>query len=184
MYSAEDAYPKATRAQAAHRGVEFDGHSMFVLRLPKSALAGGIVAVANASVAAASEAIRADSERKIETKNEEIFQRVRAAFPDAQVTKRVTLAGAHAQWDAHNVVRLGTRTAVFEPVSAHTISIASKFTMFSDLARRPDMVLAALVDNVSQLGDRGQMLYDVARVLPANAPAKTLQSVASGNVAG
>ena len=96
------------------------------------------------------------------------------------MTKHVTLTGLHAEWDAHNVVRLGTRTAVFEPVSSHRLSIASKFTMFSDLARRPDMVLAALVENVAQLGDRGQMLYDVARVIPANSPASILQSVASG----
>lgn len=179
MYAADAAYARVAKRTSERFGVKFDGHAILALELPFSALAGGIVAVANASCLAAAEAVRIESERKAETHNDAIYDRVRMAFPDAHVSRKLNVAGLHAEWDAHNVVQLKDRLAIFEPVSAHAGSIAAKFTMFSDLSKRDGLLLAALVENPADLTGKGQMIYDVARVLPLNADAAMLKGLAA-----
>lgn len=170
MCGADGGFPACAKRAAANAGVRFDGHSLFAIEVPLDRLPGGIVAVANASASAAAEAIRTDSLRRAEGQNDAIQRRLREAFPGVHVEKQMVIAGARAEWDAHNVVRLGDRFAVFEAVSPHQQSIAAKFTMFSDLSKRADLSLAAVVDRASDLSGKGTMIFDVARVIEAGAP--------------
>ena len=166
MMSAESAYPRAAKAEADRRGVSFDGRSVFALELPLSALSGGIAAIANASVRAASEAIRSEAARRHEEKSELIFDRVRLAFPDAHVAKVAEITGERAAWEAHNVVSLRDgKIAIFEPVSAYAASISAKFLMFSDLKSRPEIRLNAVFDAVDSLDSKARMIFDVANVI-------------------
>lgn len=173
MCGADSSYEAAGRAAAAGHGVEFDGHHVFAAKLPLSQIGAGIVAVANASVIAAGEAIRAEAEKRLNAQNEVIQRKLREAFPDAKVTPKLKIPGERAEWEAHNVVHLGDRLAVFESVSPSPQSISSKFLMFSDLAQRPNTSLNAVVDDVSKLGGKGMMLMDVAHLIEAGAPAES-----------
>ncbi len=179
MYGAEGSFASAAKRAAAAAGVRFDGHAIFAMKVPLDRLAGGMVAVANASTAAAAAAIRAESSRRTEVQNEIIQARLHQAFPQAKIDRKLTLPGDRAEWEAHNVVRLGDRMAIFEPVSANTQSIASKFTMFSDLSKRPDLSLTAVVGNTSELQGKGLMLMDVARIIEAGAPPDEYRELAT-----
>ena len=166
MLDAETAYPRAAKIEAARSGLSFDGRAVFALELPHSALAGGIVAIANASVRAAGEAIRADAAKRHEEKNAIIFDRVKIAFPDSHVAKVADLTGERAAWEAHNVVTLRDgRLAVFEPVSTHAASVSAKFLMFSDLQSRPEIRLNAVFDTADDLDPKAKMILDVANVV-------------------
>jgi hypothetical protein len=179
LFGADAAYARVAKSAAEKFGVRFDGQSLLALEVPISAIAGAIAAVANASCVAASDAVRVDSEYKAEKRNEEVYQRVRLAFPDAHVSRKLTVSGGRAEWEAHNVVQLSGRTAIFEPVAPSMASISAKFTMFSDLSKREDLLLAALVEHPEKLVGKGQLLYDVARVLPATATPETLKQLAA-----
>lgn len=170
MYGADRSFGSAARRAAAAAGVSFDGHAIFVLKVPLDRLAGGMVAVANASATAAAAAIRAEISRRTEVQNETIQARLHEAFPQAKIEKKLMLPGGRAEWEAHNVVQLGDRMAVFEPVTANPQSISSKFTMFSDLLKRPDLSLTAVVESAADLQGRGQMLMDVAKIIEVEAP--------------
>lgn len=159
-------YAKHAEREAAKRGLRFDGHAVLALEIPISAMAAGLIAVANASAQAASAAVLADSEKRTANRRDEIFERVRFAFPAAHVSKELELPGERATWQAHNVVSLkDNRKAVFEPVSNHTQSISSKFLMLSDLAKRPELILNAVFPNRSTIDPKGQMLREVAAIL-------------------
>lgn len=178
MIGAEGSFATAAKVEAARHGIDFDGHSIFAARVPIDQIAVGIVAVANASSAAATEAIRAASVRKAQDLNEAIFDRLQRIFPDQHISRKVNIAGDKVEWEAHNVVMLGDRRAIFEPVLPSAGSISAKFLMFSDLAKRPNLRLNAVVEDAAKLGNKGLMLRDVAKVIESSAPVQLYRDAA------
>lgn len=162
----DTSYRRHAEHEAMRYGLRFDGHAVLALEIPISAVSAGLIAVANASAQAACAAVLADAEKRDSSRNDEIFDRVRYAFPDSHVSKSLDIAGERASWKAHNVVALhDNRKVVFEPVTNHPASISSKFLMFSDLAKRPKLVLNAVFPDRDNIDPKGQMLREVANIL-------------------
>ena len=126
-----------------------------------------ITAVSNASVFSASNAIYKAAEEKDRHRNTELFEKVVQVFGNKYVAKAAELKGRDAVWDAHNVVILPSgRKAIFEYVSESQNSIASKFMMFSDLAKADHgFSLTSVVSNIERIGKKGSMLADVSTIL-------------------
>ena len=175
MYGAESFYESNARKAADRFGVGFDGMSIFKTWTSLSRLDAAVVAVANASVQAASWAIASASEEKERRYNAELFDRVRQFFGDRAVSKREELGGREARWEARNVVTLpNRRKAVFEFVTAHANSISSKYMMFSDLSRVEDAYsLNSVVKSITRIGTKGAMLADVSHLVELNSPKET-----------
>lgn len=178
--SADAAFDRAAKAMAKAYGVEFDGHSIFALKVPEDRLVAGIVAISNASVRAAIEAIRAESERKLETKNEEVYEKLSSIFGKGSVSRKLEIEGAHAMWEAHNVVRTkgSEHTAIFELMTHHPHSISAKYLMFSDLQHKSSLSLNAVVSNPDMLDRKGQMIAEVATIIRIDAPDSSFKKLA------
>lgn len=166
MLCDDTSFPRFAQQQAARRGLKTDGHSIHIEDISEGMLVSAIIAVANASAAAAHAAISNDSERREEAQKNVIFQKVRLAFPDANVSRILEVAGGRALWTAHNVVHLrDDRMAIFEPVTSHQNSISSKFLMFSDLSLREGISLNAVFSDPRTLSPKAQMLKEVANIV-------------------
>jgi hypothetical protein len=166
MLCEETSFPRFAQQQAAKRGLKFDGHTIHIEDVAEGMLVAAVIAVANASAAAAHAAIANDGERREEMRKNIIFQKVRLAFPDANVSRVLDVAGVRATWTAHNVVHLrNDRLAIFEPVTGHQNSISSKFLMFSDLLQRGSLSLNAVFSDPRKLSPKAQMLKEVANVV-------------------
>ena len=175
MYGAESFYESNAKKAADRFGVGFDGMSIFKTWASLGRLDAAVVAVANASVQAATGAIMRASEEKERRDNAELFDRVREFFGDRAVAKREELGGRDARWPVHNVVTLPNhRKAVFEFVTAHANSISSKYMMFSDLARVEEPCsLNSVVKSIARIGNRGAMLADVSHLVELDSPKET-----------
>lgn len=167
---ADLSYGRFAQAEADQRGISFDGRSVFALKLPVNQLAAGIIAVANGSAAAAVATIRYEQEKKLQEGNRKVYEKVKQAFPEADVTHQLEVDGARTSWVVHNVVRIKNRTGIFEPATNHPASVSSKFLMFSDLSARQSISLNVVVRNPKELDARGQMLRDVAQIISVDAP--------------
>lgn len=180
--SAANGYARAATETARSYGVKFDGHAIFALMVPADQLDSGIVAVSNASVRAASEAIRAESERKLEVKTDQVFDRLSRIFHEqAEVVRKLEIQGEYASWEAHNVVRLSNtkRVAIFEYMSHHAQSVSAKFLMFSDLKRKPNLMLNAVVSDPNKLDSKGRMIDEVATIVRVDAADDTFRRLVS-----
>jgi hypothetical protein len=164
---ASEFYDNQARRAAEQFGVGYDGYSIFAVQVPLSRIEGGITAIANASVRAASAAILKSVEEKERRQNDEIYDRISRIFDVKIVSKTVEVQGARDVWPAHNVVMFPTgERAVFEFVSRHRNSISSKFLMFSDLASiGTSFALNAVVEKRSAMPASGAMLEDVGNVI-------------------
>jgi hypothetical protein len=135
IYGAEPFYENSAKKAADRFGVGFDGMSIFKTWASLSRLDAAVVAVANASVQAATGAIVRASEEKERRDNAALYERVREFFGDHAVAKHEELGGREAKWEAQNAVTLSNRRkAVFELVNAHLNSISSKYIVFADLS--------------------------------------------------
>lgn len=173
-------YQKFAEAEARRRGIIFDGHSVLALELPLASLAAGLVAVANASARAAAAAILSDASKRDSSRREAVYERVRLAFPDAHVHKKLHIPGERAEWNVHNVVDLhSNRKLIFEPVNDHPSSISAKYQMFSDLNTRGDLGLHAVFSNPDTLDAKSQMIRDVARVMAETDSVEVYQMAAA-----
>ncbi|WP_050522947.1 hypothetical protein [Pseudorhodobacter wandonensis] len=162
----DTAFGKIAHAEAKKRGLIFKDGTFLVREVDRGMLPAALVAIANASVSAAHAAIRHDSERREEARNDAIFDKVSRAFPNAHVHRTLEVSGSRAQWGVHNVVDLrDNRKAIFEPVSMHVISVSAKFTMFSDLAPRRELALNAVFADTKHLDPKAQMLSEVANII-------------------
>jgi hypothetical protein len=179
--SAASGFARAASEIAKSYGINFDGNAIFALRVPEDQLDSGIVAVSNASVRAAAESIRAESERKREVRVDQVFERLSRVFPDAEVIRKFEIQGEHASWEAHNVVRFSgaNNLAIFEYMSHHAQSVSAKFLMFSDLKRKPNLMLNAVVSDPDKLDSKGRMIDDVATIVRVDAADETFRRLAA-----
>ena len=179
MADAGNFFISAAKGAAEWFGVSFDGASVFAASAPLDRIDGIIVAVANASVNAVSKALAHAAEAKERATNTAVFDIVSDIFGKSNVAKKVEIAGPKAVWDAHNVVSLQGRQAIFEYVSDHSGSISSKFFMFSDLVKLDaPPALVSVVNSIEALGPKGAMLSDVSHVIPLSADRSVFQRYA------
>jgi hypothetical protein len=175
MQGADSLYDSHARKAASHFGIGFDGMSIFATWASLGRMDAAVIAVANASVQAATWAIMSASEEKERRDNAELYDRVREYFGELAVSKREELSGRDAKWPVHNVVTLPKgKRAVFEFVTSHSNSISNKYMMFSDLSRREDAYsLNSVVKSIPSMGNKGAMLADVSHVIELNSPRET-----------
>lgn len=169
--AADPYYGRVARKIAEEFSVDFDGNAIFALWVSEGRLEAAIICVANASNKACSEAIRQASEVHARRQNERIFSRIVKVFGERFVTKSAPINGAHASWEAHNVVVLPKdRRAVFEFMSGHPNSVSNKFLMFTDIQKaHPNFALNAVVHSVSELDEKAQIVGDIANIVEINA---------------
>ena len=169
--AADTYYGRVAHKVADEFGVDFDGNSIFALWVTEGRLEAAIICVANASNRACAEAIRQASEVHARRQNERIFTRIVKVFGERFVTKSAPISGAHASWEAHNVVALpNERRAVFEFMSEHQNSVSSKFLMFTDIRKaHSDYSLNAVVRSIDGLDEKAQLVGDIANFVEIKA---------------
>lgn len=179
MACAADFYDSSAKESAQWFGVGYDGASVFAASAPLDRIEGAIVAVANASVHAVSNALASAAETKDRATNNAVYDIVSEIFGKQNVTKKMEIAGRDASWDAHNVLSQKGQITIFEFVSDHSNSIASKFLMFSDLVKlESPPSLVSIVNSIEKLGPKGSMLSDVSNVVALNADRETFRRYA------
>lgn len=171
MEGGGDGYSRWARFAAEEAGISYDGQSLFVLEVSPDRLDGAIVLVANTSCRAVTITMVKAQERKERSYNAELFERVTSLFPTNLVSRQEEVEGEFHKWDAHNVVRLpDRRPIIFEAVSPHQNSVASKVTMFLDIGQRtnaPSRV--AVARDLSKMQDFAGILGNVAHVIEFSA---------------
>jgi hypothetical protein len=173
LFGASDFYDNAAKTASARYGVGYDGLSVFAFWASIDNVESAISLVATTSVAAATSAIMKASEEKERRLHTELYKRVSSIFGEKRVTKIMDLTGRDATWTAHNVVRTNDdgHLAVFEFVSDSTISVSSKFLMFSDLSKKKGKFsLNSVVSDISKVKGKTAMLADVSHILESSAP--------------
>lgn len=177
---AQSFFRKCADRLASEFSVQFDGDAIFALWVNNSRLESAIVCVANASARASAEAVRAASEARVKQDNERIFSKIVEVFGSRIVARTADIVGRHAHWEAHNVVVFPNRqTAVFEHMTPHTTSISTRFLMFSDIRAADQSVsLNAVVRDVESLGEKGQMIADLANIVPISASSEQISQFA------
>jgi hypothetical protein len=167
LMAAQGCFAKSAKKAAERYSVGFDGNAIFTLRVPNGRLEAAIICVANASQFACEEAIRNASEAQFSERSNKIFDRVAKIFGRNLVAKSAEMRGRHTTWEAHNVVVFpDRRTAVFESMTNNSISVSSKYLMFSDLrAASDDIALNVVVGSISSLDPKAQMIGDLANIL-------------------
>ena len=160
-------YDNQAKKAAEQFGVGYDGYGIFAIEVPLNRIEGGIAAIANASVRAASAALLRGAEEKDRRQNDEVYDKISRIFGQNMIAKSVEVQGVRDVWPAHNVVMFPTgERAVFEFVSAHRSSISSKFLMFSDLAGAGfPFALNAVVQKRASMPAAGAMLENVGNVV-------------------
>ena len=171
MYGASGFYDSAAKKASERFGVGFDGFSVFAVRSSLDRIEGAIVAVANASVNATAGAIFRAVEEKEKKVNVELFERLTRVFGPKSITRQREIKGREVLWSAHNVVSVGAeKLAIFEYVNDNSISVSSRFIMFSDLARAGGIAsLNSVVSDLGRIGPKARMLADVSNVMPFSA---------------
>ena len=170
MAGAFDFFEHSANQAARSFGVSYDGASLFLASASISRVEGAIVAVANASSAAVHQAVLRASMAKEVSRNTHVYDLVSDVFGSRNVSKTEEIRGREATWTAHNIVRVGSRRAIFEYVSSNTNSVASKFLMFSDIMRLEDAPLRnSVVSSLQGMGPKSVMLHDVSNVIAMNA---------------
>jgi hypothetical protein len=134
-------------------------------------LDAAIVCVANASSQAAQESVRAASEVYTQKKDNQLFDRVSAIFGAKSVARMRLVSGRHVQWRAKNVVSASNgQLAIFEYMTTHVHSVSSTFLMFSDIRQSEEKIsLNVVVQDISKLDSKGQMIGDVANIVSMSA---------------
>jgi hypothetical protein len=170
MAGASDFFDHAARDAAAWFGVGYDGASVFVASAPLDRIEGAIVAISNASTTAVGRALLRSAESKDRHVGNEVYERVSEIFGKPNVAKRSEIVGRETVWDAHNVVSIGGRRAVFEFVGEHGNSIASKFLMFSDIVKVENApALVSVVTSLDRMNRKANLLGDVSSILELGA---------------
>jgi hypothetical protein len=174
-------YARNAKPIAEHAGVHFDHHAFSLVDLSRAQLPGGIVTIANASQQAVALAAYKQAERKIAEDEERLYERLVKIFTPPHVTRDVAMVGAsNTSWRVANIVRLGRKITVFEPVSRHPNSITTATTKFHDLARLDDPPnRVAVVENKERLGTYLGVLSQAADVITRDVPDRTLQRLAA-----
>lgn len=139
MMGAANIYSRCGKLVADAANIGFDNHSFFVLRVACEQLAGAIVTVANCSKEAASVAAYKLADRKNRDAADILYSRLVTVFPKRIVARNVPVIGqSNTEWHVATMVQRDRVRAIFEPVSAHHVSVCAAATKFHDIAAVED----------------------------------------------
>ena len=139
MMGASNMYSRSAKAIADAARVGFDRHSFFAIRVTREQLAGAIVTVANCSKEAVNIVAYKLADRKSEDAIEMLYSRLVAVFPKRIIARDISVIGhSNTEWHVATMVKAEGRPTIFEPVSAHHVSIFAASTKFQDIAEVDD----------------------------------------------
>lgn len=157
------------REYAALFGVDSDDHRIFGRALTQNWLPNVIMAVANASAAAANALVmsKADTARQDDKEfREHTYQVLRDAFTEKRVPRRVERRGRTGKMYKFAFgVTFKEKTALVDVVTPNPISVAARFTAFSAVAPRAFGGAFLAYNRPLAQGD-AVLLSEVADVLP------------------
>jgi hypothetical protein len=160
------------REYASLFGVDSDDHRIFGRALTHDWLPNVIMAVANASAAAANALVMSKSDLAKQDDNEfreHAFQILREAFTDKRVPRRVKRRGRTGKMYTFAFgVTLKEKMSLVDVVAPSSISVASRFTTFSAVTPRA-FGGAFLAYNRDLASEDAALLSEVADVLPLDA---------------
>jgi hypothetical protein len=174
-------YARSAVPVAEHAGIRFDHHAFALDYVSRDQLAGAIIVVANASQQAVGLAAYKQSEKRIVEDEERLYDRLVKVFTQPRVSRHAAIVGAsNTPWRVANIVKLGNKTTVFEPVSRHPNSITTATAKFHDFARLDDPPnRVAVVESKEALGTYLGVLAQAANVITRDVPDKTLERLAA-----
>jgi hypothetical protein len=174
-------YARNAAPIAEQTGIHFDQHAFSLADVSRDRLPGAIITIANASQQAVVIAGYRPAEKKIAEDEERLYERLVRVFSRLHVNRDVSIVGAsNTAWRVSNVVRLGDKVTVFEPVSKHPNSVTTATTKFHDLARLDDPPnRVAVVESKERMGTYLGVLSQAASVISRDAPDRTLQRLAA-----
>ena len=177
------AFAKYAHAIADSTGTRFDNHAFFVMEVDEDQVAGGVVAVANASQAAVIHTAMRLADKTDQT-DAMLFERLQTIFkvrPEIRLVQRAKIVGySTTPWHVDALVQSRTKQTIFESVSKHPVSIASATTKFYDIARLQDAPSrVAVVRNKRDLGTYLGVLSQAADVIEDSAPSDAIIRLAA-----
>ena len=174
-------YSRCAKAIADTANIGFDRHSFFVLRVTRAQLAGAIATVANCSKEAVSIVAYKLAERRSRNAVDVLYDRLALVFPKEKIARDVSVIGqSNTEWHVATMVQREPRDAIFEPVSAHHVSICAASTKFHDIAaveHAPSRV--AVVRNKTEMKTYLAVLSRAASVIERGAPNDAYNQIAN-----
>ncbi|MEQ8862818.1 MAG: hypothetical protein RIC54_05350 [Thalassobaculum sp.] len=166
---------------AERAGVGFDHRAFFLVRVDRSRLPGAIATVATCSMEAVQLTAQKLSEKRHEDATDRLYRRLVNVFTRARVTRDAEVLGASTTtWPVATLVSVNQHQAIFEPVTANHISIASAVTKFYDISQLEDAPgRVAVVRRKAALGTKLGVLSAAARVIEEDAPDSVLEQLAA-----
>jgi hypothetical protein len=120
------------------------------------------------------------SEKRHEDGTDRLYRRLVSVFTRARVSRDVEVLGASTTtWPVATLVSVNEHQAIFEPVAANHISIASAVTKFYDISQLEDSPSrVAVVRTKAALGTKLGVLSAAARVIEEDASDSVLERLA------
>jgi len=175
--------PSALKAHmrefAALYGVDSDGRRIFGRAMTPEWLPNVLLAVANASSSAVNALVSDGLADASSDESDELVERaytaLREAFTDKQVNRRVKRRGRTGRLYTFAFgVAIGSRTALVDTVTPNQISIASRFTSFSEVGVR-SLGGAFLAHARPIPNEDAALLAEVADVVPLESLSASVQ---------
>lgn len=139
MMGASTMYARCARVVSEARSIGFDDHSFFAIRVTQEQLAGAVVTVANCSKEAVNIVAYKLADRRSRDAVEVLYNRLITVFPKRIIARDVSVIGqSNTEWHVATMVRGEQRQTIFEPVSAHHVSVCAAATKFHDIAAMED----------------------------------------------
>ena len=135
MMGASTMYSRSARVVAEATNIGFDSHSFFAIRVAREQLAGAVVTVANCSKEAVNIVAFKLADRRSKDAVEMLYSRLIAVFPKRNISRDASVIGqSNTEWHVATLVTGEQRQTIFEPVSAHHVSVCAAATKFHDIA--------------------------------------------------
>jgi hypothetical protein len=178
---ASTTYVRHGKAIAKAAGIGFDNRAFFAVRVAQHQLPGAIATVANCSKEAVQIALYKSAERRNTTDIDALYQRLAQTFPENAIAKDVTVLGrSNKEWHVATLVQSGRNRTIFEPVSAHHVSIYAATTKFHDIAAMEDApTRVAVVKRKAELKDNLAVLSQSANVIERNTSSEAYRRLAN-----
>ena len=139
MMGASAMYSRCARVVSEAANIGFDNHSFFAIRVTREQLAGAVVTVANCSKEAVNIMAYKLADRRTKDAEEMLYNRLIGIFPKQRIARDVSIVGqSNTEWHVATLVRGEQCQTIFEPVSAHHVSVCAAATKFHDIAEVED----------------------------------------------
>lgn len=175
------AFTRLASEKADRAGAIFDGDAFFFLRVSHAQLRVAIIAIANLSADVAATVAERSMRGRHDNAREVLFERIGRAFPNASVSRDVTILGAStAPYDFDAMVEVGGRRVVFDVFTKDPVSLNSVYTKLSDVRRLEEHPgLVGVTRDPDTIGPKLTLISSVAKVIPLDASAAIFHRAAA-----